>query len=215
MDNIPRYDPVAIGSRISEERKAIGWSMEAVATHIGTTRQSISKWENGQGEPTVYDFLRLCNLFDCDLGYLLCEEGYSCKTRKATDIKAATGLSDDSITSLTGIAGSQKIGAVTLRFLNDLLDYSELPALAIAYEQLKDGAHKDQDYNIMDDDGKFVDFLCGDVDLLILQNRFTRFALNSSEVFSLRASRREWAVKTDEEKKELLAMFEKDLQRGK
>ena len=215
MGNISRYDPVTIGSRISEERKAIGWSMEAVATHIGTTRQSISKWENGQGEPTVYDFLRLCNLFDCDLGYLLGEEGYSCKTRKATDIKAATGLSEDSIISLANIAGDKRIGAVALRFLNDLLDYSELPALAIAYEQLKDGAHKDQDYNIMDDDGKFVDFLCGDVDLLILQNRFTRFALNSSEVLSLRASRREWAMKTDEEKKELLEMFEEDLQRGK
>lgn len=215
MDNISRYDPVAIGFRIGEERKAIGWSMEAVATHIGTTRQSISKWENGQGEPTVYDLLRLCNLFDCDLGYLLCEEGYSCKTRKATDIKAATGLSEYSIISLADIAGDQKFGATTLRFLNDLLDYSELPYIAIAYEQLKDGAHKGQEYNIMDDNGKFVDFLCGDVDLLILQNRFTRFALNSSEVLSLKASRREWAMKTDKEKEELLAMFEEDLQRGK
>lgn len=206
MNNISRYDPVAIGSRIGEERKAIGWSMEAVATHIGTTRQSISKWENGQGEPTVYDLLRLCNLFDCDLGYLLCEEGYSCKTRKATDIKAATGLSEYSIISLADIAGDQKFGATTLRFLDDLLDYSELPYIAIAYEQLKDGAHKGQEYNIMDDNGKFVDFLCGDVDLLILQNRFTRFALNSSEVLSLKASRREWAMKTDKEKEELLAI---------
>ena len=215
MNNSPRYDPVAIGSRINAERKAIGWSMEAVATHIGTTRQSISKWESGQGEPTVYDFLRLCNLFDCDLGYLLCEEEYSCKTRKATDIKAATGLSKDSITSLSYIAEDQKFGVVTLKFLNDLLDYSELPCLAIAYEQLKDGVHEGQDYSIVDDDGKFVDFLCGDIDLLILQNRFTRFALRESEALSLRASRQEWAMKTDKEKEDLLAMFEQELQRGK
>lgn len=215
MSNIPKYDFVAIGNRIREERMNVGMSMEKIAELVGTTRQSISKWENGDGSPKIEDFLELCNIFGCELGYLLCEEGYSCKTRKATDIQAVTGLSEDSIVSLMDIAEDQKLGAVTIRFLNDLLDYSELSTIAIAYEQFKVGTHKEHEYNIMDDDGKFVDFLCGDVDLLILQNRFTRFVQNGSEMLSLRASRLEWAKKTDEEKEELIAMFQQELQRGK
>lgn len=215
MDNEIKYDLAAIGERISKERSKIGKSMEEIAVMVGTTRQSISKWEKGQGSPGIYDFLKLCDIFNCELGYLLCEEGYTCKTRKATDIQAAIGLSEDSIISLTEIAENQKYSAVILKFLNDLLDYSELPSIAIAYEQLKAGVHKEQEYNIIDDSGKFVDFLCGDVDLLILQNRFTRFAINSSEALSLIASRREWAVKTDEEKADIIAQIELDLKRGK
>lgn len=218
MSDIFSYDSKKIGKRIKEERDQKNMSQSEFAEYCGlqrTSRGTVGEWENGKRLPDLEALLKMCELFECELGYILCEEGYSCKTRKAADIKAATGLSEDSIISLSHIARDQKIGAITLRFLDDLLDYFELPNLAIAYEQLKDGAHKNQDYTIMDNDGKFVDFLCGDVDLLILQNRFTRFALSSSEALSMKSIRREWAMKTDEEKDDLLAMIEEDLRRGK
>ena len=39
--------------------------------------------------------MELCNIFNCEIGYLLCE--YDCKTRAATDIVKETGLSEKSI----------------------------------------------------------------------------------------------------------------------
>lgn len=218
MNDIFSYDWKSIGKRIKGEREKIGMSQSNFAEYCGlqrTSRGTVGEWEKGKRLPDLEALLKMCGLFECELGYILCEKGYPCKTRKATDIQAATGLSEDSIISLAEIAENQKYGAAILKFLNDLLDYSELPNLAIAYEQLKAGNHKEQDYNIIDDRGKFVDLLCGDVDLLILQNRFTRFATNSSESLSLRASRREWAAKTDDEKADIIAQIEHDLKRGK
>ncbi|MDZ5038386.1 helix-turn-helix domain-containing protein, partial [Clostridium perfringens] len=39
------------GEKLFKLRKEKGLSQEAVAEQVGTTRQAISKWENGQGFP--------------------------------------------------------------------------------------------------------------------------------------------------------------------
>ena len=61
-------------------------------------RKTISNWEKGISLPPLDIMLRMCDLFECDLGYLLCE--YDTKTRSATDIQAETGLSEDAINVL-------------------------------------------------------------------------------------------------------------------
>lgn len=38
--------------------------------------------------PQFEDMLKMCEVFDCELGYLLGE--FNCKTREATDIQAKT-----------------------------------------------------------------------------------------------------------------------------
>ena len=45
--------------------------------------------------PQFEDMLKMCEVFDCELGYLLGE--FDCKTREATDIQAKTGLSEKAI----------------------------------------------------------------------------------------------------------------------
>lgn len=85
-----------IGERVRQEREAAGMTMEALAAEIGTTRQTISRWERGDGvEITLNMLVRLCNIFNCEMGYLLCE--YDCKTRVATDIQHETGLDENVI----------------------------------------------------------------------------------------------------------------------
>lgn len=59
---------------------------------------TISSWENGKTLPELKYLLRMCDLFDCELGYLLCE--FDTKTRAATDIQKETGLSEKAITIL-------------------------------------------------------------------------------------------------------------------
>lgn len=104
-----------LGTRIKEQRKALGYNLEDLAPKIGISRQTLAKWENGQGNgPTVNDLLRMCELFDCDFGYLVGE--YTCKKREATDIQAETGLSDRGINSLRSLDPRSR------RFINDLLE---------------------------------------------------------------------------------------------
>lgn len=97
MKNI---DLRGIGKRIQNERKDHGLSLEALAGEIGVTRQTLSKWEKGDNgtSPALWDLLRLCELFDCDFGYLIGD--YECRTRITTDIRNQTGLSELAVVNL-------------------------------------------------------------------------------------------------------------------
>ena len=94
MNNI--YDFKSIGERIRKERKELGMNQDQLASALNiSSRQTIAKWENGSAIPQLEDMLNMCNLFCCELGYLLCE--HDLKTREATDIHNLTGLSKESI----------------------------------------------------------------------------------------------------------------------
>lgn len=90
------------GQRIREQRLAAGYrTQSSFALALGLqeeSRQSVGAWENDNRLPTLDIFLKMCELFDCEIGYLLCE--YDCKTREITDIQQATGLSEKSIQRL-------------------------------------------------------------------------------------------------------------------
>ena len=129
MDNIQavtRYDWVIIGQRIKQERERIGLSQQDLADRLAGepyfatgVRQTISDWEKGKKkEIPLHTLVCLCNIFDCDMGYLLGE--YDCHTRPVTDIHAYTGLSEESIETLHALitetdekkkAAVQRIGA--------------------------------------------------------------------------------------------------------
>lgn len=61
----------------------------------GYRRQDVSDWEKGKKLPPIEAMIKMCDLFDCELGYLLCE--YNTKERTATDIHKETGLSEEAI----------------------------------------------------------------------------------------------------------------------
>lgn len=93
------YNQLELGKKISEERNKLGDSLEAFSQKINITRQTLSRWEKGEGVgPSVSDLLRMCEIFNCDFGYLVGE--YECRTRSETDIQAVTGLSEKSIEEL-------------------------------------------------------------------------------------------------------------------
>ena len=96
-----KYDCKKIGKRIKNERKKLGFTQSEFAEKLGygvNSRQSIAKWESGEKMPDLNLLLNMCDMFGCELGYLLCE--FDCKTRTATDIKKETGLSEKSIEKL-------------------------------------------------------------------------------------------------------------------
>ncbi|MGN4436179.1 helix-turn-helix domain-containing protein [Bacillus cereus group sp. MYBK69-1] len=54
-------------------RKEKGLSQEALAEKLNTTRQAVSKWENGQGFPETEKLIMIGNVFEVSLDYLLKE----------------------------------------------------------------------------------------------------------------------------------------------
>lgn len=119
MSSIINYDWVAIGKRIKEERKLIELSQDELAAKIGVSRNSIGKWERGDDvEITLNSLLDLCNIFQCDLEYLLCTTSY--RTRTIADIHNTTGLSEKATTTI--LNHKEQFGTMDIDILSELID---------------------------------------------------------------------------------------------
>ena len=59
-------------NRIAEVRNARGWNQFQLAELIGTTQQSISRYETSQRDFAVSVLLRLCEVLEVSASYLLC-----------------------------------------------------------------------------------------------------------------------------------------------
>jgi len=62
---------LTMGQRISEERKKLGLSQEALGEKMSVSRQSISKWEADGAVPEIDKLIALSKLFGVSVGWLL------------------------------------------------------------------------------------------------------------------------------------------------
>ena len=68
------YNAKTIGARIKQCRIAAGMSQPALAARLGlakNSRPSISKWEHGASLPSTNQLFAMCEIFNCDIGYLV------------------------------------------------------------------------------------------------------------------------------------------------
>ena len=61
------------GENLYNLRKSAKMSQEKLAEKIGVSRQSISKWENGESYPEMEKIMKLCNIFHCKINDLIHE----------------------------------------------------------------------------------------------------------------------------------------------
>ena len=87
-----------IGERIKQARKAKGHTQETLAGQVEVDSTTVASWENGPNTPRIRTLLKLCNLFECDLGHLVGE--YPEYTRQAADVHAEIGLSTEAVEQL-------------------------------------------------------------------------------------------------------------------
>ena len=103
------YTPVMLADRIREAREGAksektgrAMSQDELAEKLGIkNRNTISRWEDPLKQnnvPKASDLIRMCEIFNCDMGYLFGE--YEGKTREEADMKVATGLSEVAINEL-------------------------------------------------------------------------------------------------------------------
>ena len=59
------------GDNLKQIRKSKKMSQEQLAEKVNVTRQSVSKWENGESYPEMNNILELCKIFNCKLNYLI------------------------------------------------------------------------------------------------------------------------------------------------
>ena len=57
--------------KLYKMRKEKNLSQETLAENLNTTRQAVSKWENGQGFPETERLLMISNFFNVSIDYLL------------------------------------------------------------------------------------------------------------------------------------------------
>ena len=96
-----------VGCRILSERKVLGMSQDELINalrdkQIAISRSSLYKIEHGErcDSFTIPLLLALCDIFGCEMGYLMNEQGYENKTRTTTDIVQATGLAPEAVQQL-------------------------------------------------------------------------------------------------------------------
>lgn len=95
---------VKIGKRIREERKRSKLTQNLLAEKLSDmmiesakdnevyiSQNTISDWEKGKRLPPLYRMVSLSLIFDCDIGYLLCD--YDERKRNLADVREQTGLS--------------------------------------------------------------------------------------------------------------------------
>ena len=68
-------------------RKLAGFTQEELAEKMQVSRQSVSKWENGEAVPELAKIIRLSELLNVSMDELC---GRECKTKVETDIKKKT-----------------------------------------------------------------------------------------------------------------------------
>lgn len=61
------------GENLYHLRKAAKMSQEKLAEKMNVTRQSVSKWENGESYPEMEKIMKLCNIFHCKINDLVHE----------------------------------------------------------------------------------------------------------------------------------------------
>lgn len=126
------YNLEITGKRMKELRKEMGYSLEKVAECCNIQQyQTVSSWESGNTLPSLKNLLQLCELYGCELGYLLGE--YDCKTQKKADIKVETGLSEKSIEWLKS---NKFFEPKYLTSVNALLEFKEGEIVKLITEYL-------------------------------------------------------------------------------
>lgn len=120
------YNYTKIGERIRNERKKKKWTQKDLliqlsGKEVNIHRNTLSDIENGckKGVFPLPLLTALSELFNCEVGYLLCE--FDCKTGRNTDVSNVTGLTDNSINALIEMSQQDLIVANALIERGDII----------------------------------------------------------------------------------------------
>lgn len=103
-----KYKPEEIGKLIRAERKKNNLSQEELGEELKITGKQISNYEHGKPMPPMEVLLKICEIFDCELGYILGEKDYSQGTKLKTIISDEIGLNIKAINAIIKLTGTER-----------------------------------------------------------------------------------------------------------
>jgi transcriptional regulator with XRE-family HTH domain len=90
------FDKAIIAQRILSERNLKGWTQKELHERVGTySEKTVRDWEKGNTRIPTEGLIKLAEIFECDVNYLIGK--YEYRTKEATDICKATGLSEAAV----------------------------------------------------------------------------------------------------------------------
>jgi len=120
---INKYSVSKAASIMKKTRKEMGkeYTQEKMAELLKLkNRQSYANFENGHTLPNWEQILELCNIFECDIGYLVGE--YTTKKHMNANIQEVTGLSEKAINKLSTIVA----GRLMVNVLKQLVNFQDI-----------------------------------------------------------------------------------------
>ena len=117
-----------------------------IGNYVGYSEKSVKQWlDKNRTTPIPIDALiKMCELFDCDIEYLLGE--YDCKHKAEEDIHKATGLEEESINILAnsvyftyqdGNSNIDETEAAFLKLINRIIQSHSFDSLMTPLDELK------------------------------------------------------------------------------
>ena len=103
-----KYSVENIGKIIKKERERIGFTQAGLGKRLHITGKQISNYEKGLTTPPTDILFKLCEVFNCELGYLLGEDDYTDGSRLMAEMEKYTGLSKDSLETIYWFTGQEK-----------------------------------------------------------------------------------------------------------
>ena len=143
------YNFKKIGARIRAERKKLGLSQQELCDKINLSqRATLGRFECGTSETPLWVLVELCRVFDCELGFLLCEHNE--KTRLNADICEITGLSEKAVENILDLNRGTKplIGDLrteNIKTLDKILSDKDLKYLLQAISDYRNNKQSDKD----------------------------------------------------------------------
>lgn len=103
-----KYNEETVGRIIFFERTKFKLSQTELGKKIGVVGKQISNYEKGKLVPPIDILFKLCDVFCCELGYLLGEPDYSEGTKLETAMTQNIGLNIGALSNIRKITGTEK-----------------------------------------------------------------------------------------------------------
>ncbi len=110
-----------LNERLQDLRKKAGYSQEQLAELLGISRQAISKWESGQGNPDIENIVKLTKIYQVSADYILLgrEDNPSPQTEQ-TPLPPKKELSPEMRKALAIITVTAGFAVITVLFITAL-----------------------------------------------------------------------------------------------
>jgi transcriptional regulator with XRE-family HTH domain len=101
MEGGERMEDSKLYERLREIRMQHGYTQESLAETLGVNPQAVKSWEKhkGSSDPKLKNLLAMCELYDCDLDYLVGRIQES--THDINFVHEFTGLSEEAIQKIS------------------------------------------------------------------------------------------------------------------